>query len=282
VPGGLGEVGKKSFKSARTKAEWLDYWYCIVTTYAPKHLTFPSDKLPALSGVAGKIQDILGYCYFAGLWKEDLVCGLAWACCETYPKGPMTPIHPTINDPEYRAPSWSWASHEGRIWLPLRGDSPIVKDLEILDVNIQLHGRDPFGRIRSGYLKVHGKVRVGIIRKLKAPNAWEEEVYMLWLYHDCIEVLKIGRYFPDRHSLADTFAVFEGQSKEVDGKVAQQKLLFLLLVRQGYNCMAMAIRPVRGQLNRYRRIGLATNVQLEEPNLGSWFDESESMTLEII
>jgi hypothetical protein len=29
VRGGLSEVDKKSFKSARTKAKWLDYWYCI-------------------------------------------------------------------------------------------------------------------------------------------------------------------------------------------------------------------------------------------------------------
>jgi hypothetical protein len=226
--------------------------------------------------MAGKIQDTLGYCYVAGLWKEDLVCGLAWACRETYPKGPMTP------DPEYRAPSWSWASHEGHIWFALQGDSQIVKDLEILDVNIQLHGQDPFGRIRSGYLKVHGKVRVGIMRKLKTPYSWGEEEYGLLLCHDCIEVLKIGFYRPDCRSLIDTFAVSEGLSEEVNGKITQQKLLFLLLGRKGYSCAAMAIEPVQGQLNRYRRVGLATVGIFSRVTLIHWFDESKSMTLEII
>jgi len=156
-----------------------------------------------------------------------------------------------------------------------------VEDLDILDVNIQLHGRDPFGQIRSGYLKVHAKFRVGTIRKLLCPYT-HGEPYGLFLCHDCTEVLMIGEYHPDRPSLADTFAVFEGQSEEVDGKIAQKELLFLLIDRQGDEYAAMAIEPVQGQLNRYRRVGLVTNVTPYTGTLGNWFDESESMTIEII
>jgi hypothetical protein len=108
---------------------------------------------------------------------------------------------------------------------------------------------------------------------------------VLLLCHDCIEVLSIGQYYPDRHGLAETFAGFEGQSEEVDGKIAQQKLLFLLIGRWDGGGAAMAIEPVLGQLNRYRRVGLAANIGSWESNLGNlgnWFDESESMTLEII
>jgi Heterokaryon incompatibility protein (HET) len=161
-----GEVEKRSFGSARPKALWLDYWYSIVTTYSAKNLTFSSDKLPALSGVAGKIQGLLGYCYVAGLWKEDLVRGLTWARSKMLDATP--PSSPPIELSEYRAPSWSWACQEGTIFFVFRNmiGTEILEEPDILDVKIQLRGRDPFGEIRSGHLRLHGKVRVETIRKL--------------------------------------------------------------------------------------------------------------------
>jgi hypothetical protein len=38
-------------------------------------------------------------------------------------------------------------------------DFPFSSDLNILNVNVELKGQDPFGQIRSGHLKVRGKVR---------------------------------------------------------------------------------------------------------------------------
>jgi hypothetical protein len=248
----------------------------VVETYSKTNLTFQSDKFPALSGVACKIQHLLGYHYVAGLWKKDLARGLA----SRRVKDPMGPISSIVLS-DYRAPSWSWASQEGKIWFNFRShEIPLeIGDLDILDVNAQLHVRDPFGQIRSGHLKVHGKVRVGTIRKLAGQNSLDEQCG-LFICHDCIKVLVIGEYIPDHPSLADTFALFEDLSEKVDEEIVQQKLLYLLRGRRG-DCAAMAIEPVQGQLNRYRRIRLATD-GLWEGSLRNWFAEFASMTAEII
>jgi hypothetical protein len=92
----------------------------------------------------------------------------------------------------------------------------------------------------------------------------------------------IGEFHPDRPSLADTFTVFGGQSEQVDGKLGPQNLSFLLLSRRNYRNAAMAIEPVQGQSNKYRRVGLVTDVQHFSETLGLWFVGSKSMTIKII
>ena len=77
-------------------------WKEILRRYSSRNLTKPSDKLPALSGLAHEYQMKWGDEYLAGLWRKDLWKSLLWRKNEEYtlpePKRP----------PEYRAPSWSW------------------------------------------------------------------------------------------------------------------------------------------------------------------------------
>ena len=102
--------------------------------------------------------------------------------------------------------------------------------------------------------------------------------------HGCLDVLVLGEYFPDRPGLANTPASFNHIGAEEDGKMPQQKILFLLLGRPLHGWVAMAIEPVPEKLNKYRRIGLAES----EPHHSRddlwehWFDEGEFMTVEII
>lgn len=85
----------------------IELWYHLLEDYSFRQLTKPSDKLPALSGLAR----VLGACikgeYVAGLWSNALVEGLAWSRLGGY-SNPMT-----IVPRAYRAPSWSWASCDG-------------------------------------------------------------------------------------------------------------------------------------------------------------------------
>jgi hypothetical protein len=52
-------------------------WYQIITDFSRRALTYDSDVLPALSGLATMIQRKTGSTYIAGLWAED-VHGLVW------------------------------------------------------------------------------------------------------------------------------------------------------------------------------------------------------------
>jgi hypothetical protein len=75
-------------------------------------LTFETDKLPAIAGVAAKLQSLLKYKYLAGLWQEDLFHGLLWRC-DIYPEAysrvslDSTTVEASTS---YIAPPWSWAS----------------------------------------------------------------------------------------------------------------------------------------------------------------------------
>ncbi|ERF70188.1 hypothetical protein EPUS_00376 [Endocarpon pusillum Z07020] len=274
-----GEVEKVSFKRRQSKALWLRYWYNIVTTYSGTNLTFSNDKLPALSGVASKIHNLLGYHYFAGLWKEDFPRGLAWYC-SSYRRAHLSPAEPI----EFLAPSWSWASQDGEVTQAASSTtSPFGSaDLSILDVNVDLKGPDPFGQIHSAQLKVYGKVRTGIIRKLRNLMAGGEQG--LFLCYGCLDLLVLGEYFPDRPGLANTLAKFDYIGAEEDGKMPQQTILFLLLGKSLQGWMAMAIEPMPEKLNKYRRIGLAKSKphHFRDDRWEHWFDEGESMTVEMI
>ena len=84
-------------------------WYALVSQFSALDLSVPADKLPAISGLASYFQTTLGStvgAYVAGMWEPDLLLSLLW-----YVQGPGTPRRPRA----YRAPSWSWASIDGRI-----------------------------------------------------------------------------------------------------------------------------------------------------------------------
>ena len=78
--------------------------------YSKCRLTFPSDKLIALSGLAKdmykRLQELRPrpHRYLAGLWKERLIETISWSVW-----------WPAKRASEYRAPSWSWACLDGHV-----------------------------------------------------------------------------------------------------------------------------------------------------------------------
>lgn len=88
-------------------------WYAIIEDYARRALTVPRDKLVAIAGLAKRAHRTLEGTYLAGLWSTQLHIGLTW----------MVDQHAsTSRAPEYRAPSWSWASMDGPItWTLIDG-----------------------------------------------------------------------------------------------------------------------------------------------------------------
>jgi len=74
-------------------------------------LTFLSDKLIALSGIAKALHESnpeMYDQYLAGIWKCQLPGALLWK-----PRSKIESLQ--NNKAEYRAPSWSWASVDGQI-----------------------------------------------------------------------------------------------------------------------------------------------------------------------
>jgi hypothetical protein len=62
-----------------TSSKLYDVWYQVVHEFSRRSLTFPDDKLPAISALATKVQSINGDEYIAGLWRNDILRGLLWS-----------------------------------------------------------------------------------------------------------------------------------------------------------------------------------------------------------
>ncbi|PVI02330.1 HET-domain-containing protein, partial [Periconia macrospinosa] len=53
-------------------------WYMLMMDYSSKLLTFETDRLPAIRGLANRFRKMFSTTFVAGLWLEDLHRGLLW------------------------------------------------------------------------------------------------------------------------------------------------------------------------------------------------------------
>lgn len=143
-------------------------WYYIIRQYSTRYLSYPSDKLPALSGLATEIQFYTKDGYLAGLWEGDLARGLLWAA-----SGQDRLQRPTE---VYRAPSWSWASVEGEIYYDGvnhldSGDSQAPKEimLEVLDAEAKPTGLNPLGAVHTGHITMGGFLKATLFSRTASP-----------------------------------------------------------------------------------------------------------------
>ncbi|KAF2726773.1 HET-domain-containing protein [Polyplosphaeria fusca] len=130
-------------------------WSRAVEGYSMRHLSFEGDKLAAISAIAANMSILFRCGYLAGLWRDDLVNGLAW---EIY-RSPEMPaiVHRTQS---YQAPSWSWASITGPISFPEQHRRAIHKpaaEIELCDTSL-VSERLPYGAVSAGTLIIRGYV----------------------------------------------------------------------------------------------------------------------------
>ncbi|KAL9115744.1 MAG: hypothetical protein Q9227_000112 [Pyrenula ochraceoflavens] len=124
----------------RPKHSILKGWYNLLWRYGPKKLSHAADKLPAISGLASIYSERIESEYLAGLWRHQIIEGLAWQGLD----------YRRVS--EYRAPSWSWASGDG---IPATGQTIAFDELAtMLDAKITLKGDNPFGEVTGGWIKL--------------------------------------------------------------------------------------------------------------------------------
>ncbi|KAI8948878.1 heterokaryon incompatibility protein-domain-containing protein [Xylaria longipes] len=125
-------------------------WHRLVEMYSMRKLTLRDDKLPALSGLAAYFSRQLSVksCamdlsnqYLAGLWSNDIIGELCWECRG----GGIRPA-------EYRAPSWSWASLDGRIRSHM-GPRNALAVVENIHVDLESPSRS-FGKVIGGWISM--------------------------------------------------------------------------------------------------------------------------------
>ncbi|KAI9688712.1 MAG: hypothetical protein M1822_001069 [Bathelium mastoideum] len=131
--------------TAQSVARWYLVWERIVEAYTRAQLTFSSDKLIVLSGLASRMQQELKYSYMAGLWRPHMPLCLLWECRNNLELSYR--LHP------YRAPSWSWASIEGEVAFRSASGEP---EASFIDGNVDLFDKNLTGNVVGGFVRLHG------------------------------------------------------------------------------------------------------------------------------
>lgn len=124
--------------------EAWDLWANVLENYTTRKLTYQSDLLPALSGLARRLQEAGMGTYLAGLWWIDIYRQLTWSST-----GGMDIHWP----PSYIAPSFSPLSRYGPVHYA-RTDTDIwyhEANLKILEVACTPKGLDPTGEVTPGF-----------------------------------------------------------------------------------------------------------------------------------
>jgi hypothetical protein len=142
-----------AFRFAACQENMEYYWKTLVTDFSSRQLTYESDRLPAISGVAAEVQRLTNGRYLVGLWRQwlhsDLLWFSDWAC---------NPHHPPSPKDRESIPSWSWASVTGRVLFEYDfcEQSTRHSTLTITDVACVPRGLSPFGEAENASITVTG------------------------------------------------------------------------------------------------------------------------------
>lgn len=128
-------------------------WSDIVRLYSGTQLTKEADRLVAISGLAKRMRSILSDKYLAGLWAGQLPYQLVWHITTLRIDGGTG-----RRVENYRAPSWTWASVDGEVRIPMIERGANAESLiEIEEAKITpLSGIDDTAEVIDGYIRLKG------------------------------------------------------------------------------------------------------------------------------
>ncbi|KAH8666850.1 heterokaryon incompatibility protein-domain-containing protein [Xylariales sp. PMI_506] len=150
-----------TFSNLDTPQKAHQSWWTWVEDYSGRELTVATDKFVALAGLTMSFPG--GRQALAGLWSDDIHFGLLW-CAQSLPAAPT-------RDSMLRAPSWSWASINGKVKTLAARTSPAWLDHSdytdteavILDSAIKWSGEPLTSNILLAQLTLRAKVAVATL-----------------------------------------------------------------------------------------------------------------------
>jgi len=148
-------------------------WYTGIENYSRRDLTYESDKLPAISGYAQAVQEVIRGTYWVGIWKEDLLVGLLWSASSTRNR---------LRKPSPRGcPSWSWAALDGAVdyhslWIRYRNPrQESGLELKLIEDHVEPLAVDSIGQVIGGNLRVSGYMKKVTCLPVGWGVAWERQ-----------------------------------------------------------------------------------------------------------
>lgn len=150
----------------------IDLWYRLVTVMTPANFTDRRDTFPAIAGVARQMSEFTGQKYVAGLWEEDLCCGLLWTprltSRDLEPRRAPASLGQLLQmikkAKDSNAPSWSWASRRSCLQFLItnhfnttcRVRRHLRAEYKILELPVIVEGLNMYGRISSALISLFG------------------------------------------------------------------------------------------------------------------------------
>lgn len=192
APSAIEDASKTTITTVTPSAA-VDYssWYDLVTDYSGRQLTKTSDKLVAIQALAlafEKSRNLTGQ-YMAGCWHSDIIRSLLWRVEWPEPAEPSKrndiPIPPGKHTrlkglPEYRVPSFSWASVDQEVYFAENDVFHVAYEAEVLGVDVNDRRNDPLGDPGEYGNRIH---LVGLGRRL---NTVPKDYQGFW--HDQLEI----------------------------------------------------------------------------------------------
>ncbi|TKA79376.1 hypothetical protein B0A55_02839 [Friedmanniomyces simplex] len=226
-------------------------WEDIQNSYSSCQLTDPNDKLLALSGLAKRIQKLVGDSYVAGMWLGRLSQQIMWFVVQEKQHGPRA-RHRNLQRKSWRAPSWSWAAIDGRTASRHWSDSHSLRILiEIDNVIVVTVSGEVTGLLKEASLPLHGTLKP-IQVKRAYPTA--HDVYLNGTIV-CPTGLE-AQIYPDTLEL------------DFDTLSAENALFYVPVRQQDDHLQGLFLQLLDQRQGTYRRVGflktlsLAVNLQL--------------------
>ncbi|KAK4194293.1 heterokaryon incompatibility protein-domain-containing protein, partial [Triangularia verruculosa] len=224
-----------------------EVWCRIVLAYTQRELTFISDRLPALSGIATYWELSENDTYCAGLWRRGLPQQLLWI--RSHEMDTSIPVSSSKRHPEYYAPTWSWASVTGAVDFIL---DPLDLHARIVECTTEPSTANRFGPVRSGHVTL-----IGFLIPVQASMSWDCKSR----WSKKMPRVTDSRAGRDNQYLGDMLPDIETETREypeIDG----QECYHLLAL--GHNSVdtstisikSLVLREVQSVPNTYTRVGL--------------------------
>ncbi|CAG8955872.1 hypothetical protein HYFRA_00008722 [Hymenoscyphus fraxineus] len=230
-----------------TKDSLTEQWYNLVLAYSALDITYETDRLPALSGLASSFSQRLNCAYLAGLWEHDLWRGLLWQRPEAFGRKANCR---RLEGKASSIPTWSWASiiRVGELDAPIFDFASLTNaDLEkderfaVISAKCTPSTTNVFGHVSGGMLQLRGALVETWLSEHGPAHWWSS--WKLILVKD--DQLQLDEYYAAARGDMPPNLVFDvGNAgffyRDPNDKFRQGQALF---------CLCVAKRPMKNNFS---------------------------------
>jgi hypothetical protein len=256
----LSRIAKIQHHLSYPKGRVRTMWRRLIENYTKRNLSYPRDKLVAISALAMHVNATLKDKYLAGLWQRNLETQLLWES-----QDPATAFRAT----DYIAPSWSWASLEGQIFTIYRTETKVqILGCEVIPVSPDAS----YGAVSSGYLRIRGQTVNGLFQLAH---------HGAWTIHKPDSDMT-NNFHPDTNEL------FQEAGVVMSNKMACLTLLLVVESRERFRTSQFGLVLFEDRsVGTYRRIGtfyshLHSNRERHYPRRSFWTENVQLRNITIV